>query len=76
MARNSTERLGGEYDLESRGSSFSYTTVSSRSQQSPSEHLQMWYYAVLKGVMFMRGPLYCCTVPDIRFCLSRELCFC
>ena len=37
--------LGGEYDLEPRGSIFSCT----RSQHSPSEHLQMGYYAGFKG---------------------------
>ena len=47
MARNSTDRLGGEYDLKSRGSAFSCTP--SRSQHSPSKHLQMWYFAGFRG---------------------------
>ena len=33
--------LRGEYNLDPRGSVFSCT----RSQHSPFEHLQMWYYA-------------------------------
>ena len=49
MARNSTERLGGEYDLESRGFTFSVHQVSSRSQHSSSNHPKMWYYSGLKA---------------------------
>ena len=48
MEGNSTERLVGEYDLELRGSVFSYITVSSRTLHSPSKHLQMWCYAGYK----------------------------
>ena len=36
--------LGGEYDLESRESTFFLYTVS-RGQHSPSERPQMWHYA-------------------------------
>ena len=45
MARNSAERLSGEYDLEPRGSTFSCT----RSQHNPSKYLQIWYHAGFKG---------------------------
>ena len=47
MARNSTERLGGEYDLESRASSFSCIPMQKLTQ--PPKRLQMWYYASFKG---------------------------
>ena len=46
MARDPTERLGGKYDLESRGSFFFLHT--SRSQHNSHEHLQMWCYADFK----------------------------
>ena len=29
---------------------------------------------VLKGVVFLRGPVYCCTVPDVKFCLFLANC--
>ena len=50
MARNSTEELGGEYDLEPRGSTIS--CVRWHRVNSPSKHLQVWYYVDFKGVMF------------------------
>ena len=61
MTRNSTERLDGEYDLESRIYAFSCSP--SRSQHKSPKHLQMWYYADFKGgdVLFLRGHLYCCN---------------
>ena len=34
MARNSTERLGGEYDLESKGFDFSHTPKQESTQLS------------------------------------------
>ena len=40
MARNSTERLGGEYDLESRGSAFSCASEKESIYQLP-KHLQI-----------------------------------
>ena len=43
MARNSTKRLGGEYDLEPRESSSSFHL--SRCQHNYHGHLQMWSYA-------------------------------
>ena len=57
MARNSTERLCGEYDLESRGSAFPRTPVRSRSQHSPSEHLQCSIILALRGVVFLHDSL-------------------
>ena len=54
MARNSTERLGGKYDLESTGSDF--RTHLSRSPHSSPKHLHMWYYAGFK-----RGGVSCVT---------------
>ena len=44
MARNSTERLGGVYDLESRGSAFSCTPEQESTPQI-SKHLQIlsWF---------------------------------
>ena len=49
MARISTERLGRQYDQESRRSASTCTLVSNRSQHSPSKNLQMWYNAGFKG---------------------------
>ena len=49
MARNFTERLGGECDLEPRGSAVFYTL--SAWSQPTFLHLQVWYYADLKGVV-------------------------
>ena len=43
------EALGGEYDLEPRGSVVSCTS-SIRSQPSFQHLLQVWYYADFKGV--------------------------
>ena len=49
MTRNSTDQLGDEYDLESRGSSFPSTA--SQQQETTHQlrkHLQIWYYAGFK----------------------------
>ena len=51
--KDSMERLGGEYDLESRGSSFFLHICSRRQHINSKKHLQMWYYACLKGVVFL-----------------------
>ena len=58
MARNSTERLAGDYDLEPRGSAVSCTWPT-RSQ--PAFHpLQVWYYADFRGGVF--GLIHCTAV--------------
>ena len=67
MARNSTERFGGMYDLESKGSAFSRTSPAGVSTTLTSIY-KCSIILVLKGVVFLRGPLYCCIVPDIQFC--------
>ena len=64
MARNSIERLGGEYDLESRESAFSLHTNNKRQHQLH-KHQQMWYYADFKRGRVLLDPLYYCVVPDI-----------
>ena len=71
IARNSTERLGGEYDLESKGSVFSCTR--SKNTALPSIY-ECGIMLILKGAVFLLDPLYCCTLPDCLF--SRELYFC
>ena len=50
MARNFTERLGDDYDLEVRGSTISCASLT-RSQPT-FHHLQVLYYANSKGVVF------------------------
>ena len=37
-----------------------------RSQHNSPEHLQMWYYAGFKGVVFLSGAVCCYTVPDTQ----------
>ena len=59
MARNSAERLGGEYELESRESSFS-CTPSGVNTTLPSIY-KCGIMLVLKGVVFSHDPLYCCS---------------
>ena len=58
MARNSTERLGGEYNLESRGSAFSCTPGVNTALPSI---CKCGITLVLKGVVFLRDHLYCCN---------------
>ena len=60
MVKNYAERLGGDYDLEQRGSAVSCTSLT-RSQPT-FHHLQVRHYADFKGVVFFIDPLYCCTV--------------
>ena len=48
MARNLTERLGGEYDLESRGSAFSCTSKQEPTKLSHAKEYQMLCYAGFK----------------------------
>ena len=49
MARNSTEWLGGEYDLESRGSTC-FPVHHQQEPQSPFKYLRMmWFYTGFKG---------------------------
>ena len=57
MARNSTERVGGEYDLELKRSTF--PAHLSMSQHNPSKHLQLWYYAGFNWAGILHDPLYC-----------------
>ena len=56
MARNSTQRLGGDYDLELRGSVVC-CTLSTRSQPT-FQHLKVWYNADFEGAVFL---LFSCT---------------
>ena len=56
MARNYARRLGSDYDLEPRGSAVSCTSQG----QLVSHHLQVWYYAVLRGGALI-DTLYRCT---------------
>ena len=65
MARNSTEWRGGEYDLESRASAFSCTPPAAGANTVLPSIYKCGIMLVLKGVVFLRGPLYCCTVSDI-----------
>ena len=46
MARDSTERLGDKYDLESRW--FAFSCTAGQGQHKLHKHLQMWYYAGFK----------------------------
>ena len=81
MAKNSTERLGDKYDLESRRFAFFCTPEQESTHQLP-KHLQMGVMIVLKGEGVLRDHLYYSnntTVPDIYFCtwyLFHELYFC
>ena len=59
MARSSTERLGGDYNLEPRGSAVSCTSLT-RSQPA-FHHRQVWYYDDLKGAVFFIDPVDCYT---------------
>ena len=74
MARNSTERLGGDYDLEPRGSAVSCTSLT-RSQPT-FHHLQVWYCADFEGVVSW---LISCTavlrtvIPHMNCLFPREL---
>ena len=52
MARNSTERLGGEYDLESTGSAFSAHLSSSQHINSPGIY-KCGIMLVLTGMVFI-----------------------
>ena len=67
MAKNSIERLGGEYDLESRLPAFSAHL--SRSQQINSPNIyKCGIILVLEGVVFFSDYLFCCNNtrgPDI-----------
>ena len=55
MTRNSMERLGGEYDLEPRGSAFSCTRVN-----TALPGIYKWgIVLVLKRAAFVHDPLYC-----------------
>ena len=50
MSRNSTERLGGKYHLEPRGSAF--FPVHGVNTALPSIYKKMWHYASIKRVVF------------------------
>ena len=57
MARNSTERLGGEYGLESRGSALSYTAAVGDNISTPQASVNVvlcWFYW---------GDVSCVTFP-------------
>ena len=67
MARNSTERLGGDCDLESRGFTFSCTPPAGVHTTLPSIY-KYGSMLVLRGVVFSYDPLYCCsTVLDLEY---------
>ena len=68
MVRNSTERLGGDYDLEPRGSAVSCTLLT-RSQPA-FYHLQVWYHADFKGMVFLVCFSCYLTVSFLADCAS------
>ena len=76
MARNSTEQLGGDYDLESR--EFAFSCTSSSSQHTSPRHLQNVVLCLfLKGWGFC-VIMYCCNSDmaesnDIRKFTSLNL---
>ena len=76
MARDFTERLGGEYDLESRGTDFSYALSATGANTVLPSIYKCGVMLVLKGVVLLRGTLYCCTVPNIWVCLFLAKCVC
>ena len=60
MARNSTERCGGEYDLESKGRFLLHTQQ--ESTQLPQASTKSGMMLVSKGMVFLRDPLlFCCN---------------
>ena len=61
MTRNSTERLGGDCDLEPGGYAVC-CTLSTRSQPT-FHHLQVWYYANFKGMLSSLVP--CTAVTGV-----------
>ena len=66
MVRDSTEQLGGEYDLESRGSDFSCTPSATGANTALPSINKCSIALELKEVVFFRGPLLCyCTVSDM-----------
>ena len=59
MTSNFTEWYDGEYNLEPRESDF-YPVHGQQEPHSPSKHLQACGIMLsLKGVVFLRDPLYC-----------------
>ena len=65
MATNFTKRLGGEYDLEPRESTFCLYTESTEPSRASTKKCGI--ELVLKGVMFMSGSLCCCTHSGCLF---------
>ena len=63
MVRNYTERLGGKCDLKSGG--FTFFCTPAEANTTLTNIYKCGIMLVLNGVVFLRGPLYCCTVPDI-----------
>ena len=61
MARNSMKRLGGEYDLESRGSAFSCTPSAAGANTALRSIYKCGIMLVLKGWCFLHDLLYCCN---------------
>ena len=58
MARDTTERLDGNSDLESRGSSFFCTPA--RANTTLTSIYKCGFMLVLKVVVFLHDPSYCC----------------
>ena len=54
-----TERLGGMYDLVSRVSTISCAPTGVNT--TPTSIYKCGIMVVLKEVVFLRGPLYCCS---------------
>ena len=70
MARNSTERLGGVYDLELRKSAFSCTPKHESTHQLL-KHLTMWYYTGFNGV----GVFCAITCTAATFTRTNQMVF-
>ena len=70
MTKNSTERLGGEYDLEPRGSAFFPAHQQESTQPFRASTKTCGIMLLLKGVTFSHYPLYCCsTVLEYLTCI-------
>ena len=56
MKRNSTERLGGEFVLDSRGFAFSYTA----SQRQHINFTSIYKYDIM---LILKGVVFLCMIP-------------
>ena len=74
MARNSTERLGGGYDLESRRSAFLCTPAGVNTAHTSIYKCDI--ILVLKWGVILRDPLYCCTVLYLTYSFLSFLANC